>query len=258
MKIICPICKEKLIKEDKTYRCINRHSFDIAKEGYLNLNLSSSKSTGDSEEMMNKRHLFLGKNYYAFLREEINRILKEYGIESLVDLGCGEGYYTSFFEVKDKIGVDLSKKGLKIASKNDKHTSYILSSIFRLPLEDNSAQAMTTIFAPVPVEEINRVLKDKGYYILVRPDTNHLYELKEAVYDKAYFNEVEKLNLDNLNLIKEYSISNRVLLDNEDLKELFTMTPYYIKTSPKDKEKLNDIKNLSVSFAFIISVFQKD
>ena len=125
MNILCPVCKKILNGSDKIYSCENRHSFDIAKEGYLNLNLKNSQNTGDNTEMIRARKAFLEKGYYDFLRQEINKYINEN--DGLVDLACGEGYYTSFFKAKDKIGIDLSKTGLRIASKADVSSAMILT-----------------------------------------------------------------------------------------------------------------------------------
>ena len=257
MKIICPVCKNELIKIDKQYVCSNRHSYDIAKEGYVNLNLKSSTNTGDEKEMIKARKSFLEKDYYKFLKDELIGIIKENNPDNMIDLACGEGYYTKDFPVTEKIGIDLSKEALKLASKTDKSTRYILKNIFDIPFVDSSIDLVTTIFAPISTE-INRVLKNNGYFILVKPDIYHLYELKEVIYDNPYVNEVEKIKINGLKLIKEKQINNKVLLNNEDLINLFKMTPYYHKTSPADINKLNNINELSVSFSFIIDIYKKD
>lgn len=235
--------------------CINGHNFDIAKQGYINLNMHNSQNTGDNVEMIQARKNFLSKDYYKFLLDEINKLLNI--DDSLVDLACGEGYYTSKFICKDKVGIDLSKQGLKIASKNDPNTTYLLNSIFHNPLEDKCADVVTTIFAPIAKQEISRLLKDDGKFILVKPDINHLIELKKAIYDNAYENEIENIRIDNMYLDSEIKISNNALLNNEDIKNLFAMTPYYNTTSPVDKEKLNSIESLNITFAFIIDVYKK-
>lgn len=253
MKIICPICKNELHKTLKSYICNNKHCFDIAKEGYLNLNRKNSQNTGDEKEMINARRNFLNKGYYHFLRDKINELINEE--DTLLDLACGEGYYTSFFKAKDKVGVDLSKSGLKIASKNDPNTLYLLNNIFNNPLKDHCLDKIITIFAPIAKQEIVRLLKDDGKFILVRPNSKHLYELKQVVYDKPYLNEIENIQIEGLKLEQEISISNRSMLDTNDLHNLFMMTPYYHTTSIKDKEKLDGIKNLDVTFDFLIDVF---
>lgn len=255
MNIICPVCKNRLSKLDKTYKCPNNHSFDISKQGYINLNMHNSQSTGDNNEMINARRDFLNKGYYSFLLDEVNKLLNEN--DSLVDLACGEGYYTSRFICKDKIGIDLSKQGLKIASKNDSNTIYLLNSIFHNPLEDKCADKVITIFAPIAKDEIVRILKDDGKFILVKPDEKHLYELKQSIYDNPYLNEIENIKISGLNLEKEIKISNHALLNKEDIHNLFMMTPYYNTTSKLDKEKLNNIDCLDVTFSFIIDVYTK-
>ena len=255
MDILCPVCKNKLYLNERSYKCINRHSFDIAKEGYLNLNLKSSKNTGDNPDMIKARKRFLEKGYYSFMKDEVNKLLNEN--DSLVDLACGEGYYTKDFICKDKIGIDLSKSGLKIASKADKSTLYLLNSIFHDPLEDKSADKIITIFAPIADKEIVRILKDDGRFILVRPDRKHLFELKAAIYENPYLNEANDIVIDGLVLEKQIPIEKKMVVKKEDIQDLFMMTPYVNTTSPADKEKLKDIDDLKISFAFLIDVFKK-
>ena len=255
MNILCPVCKNILHKSDKFYSCENRHSFDIAKEGYLNLNLKNSQKSGDNAEMIKARKAFLEKDYYSFLREEVDKYIKT--DDELLDLACGEGYYTSYFKARNKIGIDLSKTGLKIASKADKTTTYLLCSIFHTPLQDSSADVILTIFAPVAKEEIIRILKDDGIFILVRPDRDHLFELKEKIYEHPYYNEVEKFSFFGLTTYKQIPIRKTMTVRKEDLNNLFMMTPYYNTTSNADKEKLKDLDDLPVTFSFLIDIYRK-
>lgn len=255
MEIICPICKEKLVKENNSYKCLNKHNYDIAKQGYLNLSNKSSNKTGDEKEMVIARNEFLNKDYYLFLKDKLNEIIDQLKVNNLLDLACGEGYYTKSFKVKDKMGIDLSKEALKIASRNDKESTYILKTIFDVPLKDKSVDLITTIFAPIS-KEIPRLLKEDGYFILVKPDVYHLYELKKAVYDKPYLNEVEDIKIEGLNIVKEYKIKDVKSLNKEDTIALFKMTPYFHKTSLKDFNKLQNIDNLDITFSFIIDIYQ--
>lgn len=255
MNILCPVCKKILIKSEGSYRCENRHTFDIAKEGYLNLNLKNSKSTGDNPDMIRARKNFLEKGHYDFLKEAVDSLLD--ADDSLVDLACGEGYYTRDFRCRDKIGIDLSKSGLKIASKRDKSTLYLLNSIFHNPLPDRCADKVVTIFAPIAEEEIVRILKDDGRFILVRPDVRHLIELKEAIYDQPYLNETADVQLKGMVRERQIAVSDRKLISKEDLRNLFMMTPYVNTTSAEDKEKLDAIEELAVSFCFLIDIFKK-
>ena len=256
MNILCPICHQELKKIEKTFICNNRHSFDIARQGYLNLNTAKSNS-GDSKEMNIARDKFLNTNAYKFLKDEIIKTISNIKPDSLLDLGCGTGYYTKDFPSNNKIGIDLSKSTLKIASSKDKETLYILTTIFDLPFSNNSIDLITNLFVPLSKKEISRVLKDNGYLVYVRPNINHLLELKEVLYEEIKLNEIEEINIEGLKLIKEYSINNFVNLNNEDLLNLFAMTPYFYKSSNKDKEKLNEINELEINFDFLISIYQK-
>lgn len=254
MDILCPICKEKLKISDNAYKCVNKHSFDIAKQGYINLNRKASDNTGDEKEMIRARKAFLDKDYYLFLKNKLNELIDYYKPSNLLDLACGEGYYTKDFNCIDKIGIDLSKEALKIASREDKSSVYILKNIFDVPLNDESIDMIITIFAPIS-SEINRLLKKDGHFILVRPNGNHLLELKQVVYTNPYLNKEKEIEINNLKLVDEISIKQKALLNNEDLINLFKMTPYYHKTSQNDFHKLNDINNLEVSFSFIIDIY---
>lgn len=256
MNILCPVCKNILIKSNNSYKCINNHNYDISSQGYVNLNMHNSQNTGDNPQMIKARNSFLNKGYYDFLLQEINKELSEN--ESLVDLACGEGYYTSKFICKDKVGIDLSKQGLKIASKNDCNTTYILSSIFHNPLQDKNADKIITIFAPIAKQEILRLLKDTGRFILVKPNEDHLIELKQAIYDNPYLNEIENIDIDGLVIDKELKIKQETILNNEDIQNLFLMTPYYNTTSIQDKNKLNTINELKITFSFIIDIYKKN
>ena len=255
MDILCPVCKNKLIFKGSFYQCENRHSFDLAKEGYLNLNLKSSQKSGDNPEMIKARKRFLEKGYYDFLKEEINTLIQKEDV--LLDLACGEGYYTKDFPSSDKIGIDLSKTGLKLASKNDKSTLYLLNSIFHNPIKDESADKIITIFAPVAQQEILRILKKGGHFILVRPDLYHLYELKKVIYDHVYLNEDKDMDIEGLVKEKQIRLTQKKMVCGQDIADLFMMTPYVNTTSKADKEKLKEIQELEISFSFIIDIYTK-
>ncbi|NLC96712.1 MAG: methyltransferase domain-containing protein [Erysipelotrichaceae bacterium] len=207
--------------------------------------------------MIKSRTLFLEGNYYLPLKNKLNEIIQSFNLNSLLDLACGEGYYTKSFNIKEKYGIDLSKEGIIHASKNDKSTKYIISSIFDLPFLNNSFDIITTIFAPISDLEIQRVLKKNGFFILVTPGEKHLFELKEIIYDDIYLNPETNIDINGLRLIKQEKLEfNFTLNSNELIKSLFTMTPYYYKTSKKDASKLDSIDYLSIQASFIIQIFK--
>lgn len=132
--LICPVCKEKLIKENKTFRCVNNHSFDCAKQGYVNLSRKQTKNHGDNALMVKARTDFLEKDYYDFMRQYVKEKVKG---NVYLDAGCGQGYYTKEIgaNFEQSYGIDLSKEAILHASKQDKHTQYIVGSLFDMPFQ---------------------------------------------------------------------------------------------------------------------------
>lgn len=259
MNLLCPVCKKSLTKEERTFSCVNHHQFDQAKSGYINLYLNNqAKVHGDNKEMVNARSAFLAKDYYLPLKNKIVEIIQTIQPTSLIDLACGEGYYTQDFPCPNKIGLDLSKDALQVASKRDQHTQYCVASIFDCPVPSNSIDCVTTIFAPIASDEIVRMLKTGGYFIGVFPAENHLIELKQALYETCYLNEKPQITLpltqsDTLRFTSTIECSS-----NEDIQNLFMMTPYYFKTSLQDKEKINCLDKLTCTIDFYILLFKKE
>lgn len=256
MELLCPVCHEPLTKEDRRAVCVHGHSFDYARSGYLNLQINQRTDQGDNKLMVNARTAFLHSGAYAFLRDELTRLSQKYSPEVLADLGCGEGYYTSSLYAERKYGFDLSKDALIYASRHDRTTQYILASIFHLPLADHCADLALTCFAPPALAEVERILKDHGYYIFVSPGPDHLFEMKALLYEKPYKNVVSPLDT-TLSLQEEYTIEQVFTADREQLQNLFLMTPYAYRTSLRAAQKLESIHAVDITAQFILRIFQK-
>ncbi len=257
---ICPICGSKMFDLENSLKCMLGHSFDKAKEGYVNLLLKNArgKRHGDDKLMVSARKAFLDKGYYATLREKISDVL---GSDNLVlDSGCGEGYYTSYFaESNTLLGIDISKDAIKSAAKRCKKATFAVASIAQIPIKNESVDTVINIFAPDSQKEFLRILKPKGRLITVQPLENHLFELKQAIYEKPYKNppldlEKEGFEIKSVNEVK-YKIN---LSAPEDIDTLFKMTPYYYKTSATDQEKLKGLNSLLVSLEFVITEYFKE
>ena len=138
--IRCPICKEPLVLATKEAYCINNHRFDRARQGYFNLHQSHRRQHGDDRLMVDARRNFLRSGQYQILREEIVKLLAPYSINSMIDLGCGEGYYTQFIKeqlaIATVLGIDISKDALKRASVLYPDIEWLVASIAHLPVFD--------------------------------------------------------------------------------------------------------------------------
>ena len=109
--LMCPVCREALTLNERTWRCANSHSYDVAKQGYVNLHVvqhKHSKNPGDTPESVQARRAFLSAGHYAPLQQAVVNRVRELRIENLLDIGCGEGYYTDAMqaEVLQCIGDD--------------------------------------------------------------------------------------------------------------------------------------------------------
>lgn len=245
------------MKEEKCYRCRNGHSFDIARQGYVNLNLKQRKDSGDNALMIHARSEFLEKGYYQFLRDRITELLQLHGIQTLLDAGCGQGYYTrAFAQVVDQCyGVDLSKCAIQYAASHDKNGQYFVSSLFSCPFRDGSFDGVTSIFVPEAKDEIHRLLKKDGLWIEVGPGAKHLWHLKEELYEVPYENKVERENKEGFLCILEEEIhcEHRV----HSWWDLLEMTPYRYKTKKESLERIKQIQDREVRFDFVIRVWKK-
>lgn len=192
--MICPVCGEILERNDKGTVCSNRHSFDIARSGYVNLLLSKhiGKTVhGDNKMMVRARREFLEKGYYSPLKNSLcDMAEKHFKGGVILDAGCGEGYYTTaiFDRLKnaeiavEMYGIDISKAAAELAAKRGTPIFFAAASVFHIPFADASCDMLVTMFAPYCGEEYQRVLKKDGIMIMAIPSENHLWELKQAIY----------------------------------------------------------------------------
>lgn len=276
--LVCPVCKEKLVEDssNKIYKCENNHTYDIAKQGYVNLLISNqkrSKNPGDSKEMVLSRIDFLSRGYYKLLSDKINEMifqcLEEIGINNefnILDLGCGEGYYLT--NLKDYIksknikanyyGMDVSKEAVKYASKSDKECTWIVGNNFHIPASDKSIDCILSVFSPIDINECNRVLKDTGVFIRVLPRTNHLIQLRDIIYSQVNLNDkVYTADLQENEYFKEANVTFDIELNKEEILSLLKMTPHYWKTTGENKEKLDLYNSLKITIDMRIGLFKK-
>lgn len=263
---ICPVCKSEISLFERTYKCNNNHCFDLSKDGYVNLLMSqqsSLKRHGDDKLMVKARRDFFEKGFYNELRNTLCKTLKDALPESstIVDVGCGEGYYTSeISKVNDfKIfGIDISKDALKYAAKSVKNSSFAVASAFSLPFAESSADCILSVFAPSAYEEFYRVLKKDGKLVKAIPLEEHLWELKCALYKEPYKNKPEKRNDELFKLVSQKEIKYKIrLTEKEDIENLFKMTPYYYKTGREDAERLLSLEKLETTVHFGVEIYEK-
>jgi len=212
----CPLCQLTLVPTSSGYQCANRHQFDRAKEGYVNLlpvQQKKSLDPGDSAEMIQARRNFLEAGFYQPLSDAVNQMLAEVlqhtDRPTLLDIGCGEGYYSNRLhnfiqnqqltdtstanqtpEVK-LFGIDISKAAIKAAAKKYRQLQFAVASSYHLPFADQNFTALLRIYAPSQSSELARVCKANGWLCTVTPAPQHLIELKQKIYQEPRLHSAE-------------------------------------------------------------------
>ncbi|MBJ8430087.1 methyltransferase domain-containing protein [Acinetobacter pittii] len=263
--LMCPVCRQSLNLTERTWRCEQGHSYDVAKQGYVNLHVvqhKHSKNPGDTPESVDARRAFLQGGYYQPLQQAVVALLKQLDVKSILDIGCGEGYYTSAMQqvVEQCIGVDIAKNAVQRAAKLNTEVTWVVGTGATLPVLDHSMDACTSLFSPIPQAEIARVLKDEGYLIVVTPASEHLYAMREALFEQVNPHTPEKFveQLQDLfELKQEQIIDAPFVLDQQALKNLIAMTPYAYKASPERRLRLEQQLQLEVTASFQIYIFQR-
>lgn len=266
---LCPHCRGPLTENAAGLVCPAGHAFDRARSGYVNL-LAPGKggNHGDDRMMVRARRAFLDGGYYAPLSDALNGLALRYARPGLrvFDAGCGEGYYTARLRQAlaeagmepEVFGVDISRDALNAAGKRDRALELAVASVYALPVAEESCDALLSVFSPLCLPEFRRVLRPGGAFLMAYPLEEHLWQLKEAVYDEPYPNrpdpdEREGFVLETRRTLR-YSIT---LPDTETIGNLFKMTPYYYKTSRRDQEKLAGLSCLTTQAAFAVCAYRK-
>ncbi len=260
--VLCPNCRKPLLEEEKRWVCPEGHSFDKAREGYVNLLFRHGGTHGDNREMVLARRKFLESGHYLPLRLLLCGRVKEQSPKTLLDAGCGEGYYTEGLSAAlaqgELWGVDISKEALVCAGKRLKGKAKLaVASIYGLPFEDGCFEALTLTFSPYSGEEYRRVLKENGLLYMVIPGPRHLWELKEVLYERPYENEVRDRSLPGFEYLSEDRISYTREVQGEDLQNLFRMTPYFYRTPQEGRERAKACSALALTMEFYLLRYRK-
>ncbi|WP_066013876.1 putative RNA methyltransferase [Endozoicomonas atrinae] len=267
----CPVCFEALSPEQKSAVCKNNHQFDRARQGYLNLlpsNKKRSKNPGDDQMMVEARTRFLNHGYYQPVIDALIDKIQSFSPEapqSILDAGCGEGYYTSAIQEKledsEVCGFDIAKPAILAASKRNKAIEWLVASVSDLPLMDEQFDVIISIFSRSDWPEFSRVLKPGGHIVILTPGQNHLMALRLAIYDEVRpYPEDKRLQdlPEHLYLLESQTIDHMMMLENSQaIMDLLAMTPHYWHINARQKEQLERLDQLECELEMRLSVVQK-
>ena len=251
----CPICQENLTLVDSSLKCNNRHSFDLAKFGYINLAPQIKQSANYDKENFQNRQQILEAGFYQAILEGISDLLAtKPSAKTVLDIGCGEGFYSRKLQEAnpDKIfyAFDISKDSVQIAAKSEPNwaVNWFVGDLARLPIKNTSMDILLDIFSPANYGEFQRVLSKDGILIKVIPTENHLKEIRQIVQDqltkKDYSNQDIKEHFQEHFSIQTSQIASLTKpITAEQRQALLSMTPllFHVDQSKIDWSQLTEI-----------------
>lgn len=263
---VCPLCRQPLQESRGSLRCCAGHCFDFAREGYVNLmpvNRKQSREPGDSQEMVAARRRVHEADLFRPLVDELVTALRLLLTPraTVLDLGCGEGYYSQgllrFLPETNLYGVDISKPAVRLAAKSCSGGQFAVASAFDVPLPSQSVGAVLSIFAPASADELRRLVQPEGLLVKVMPGPDHLWSLRERLYAAPRRHEPETSAPEGYQLIEQVNVRFEQALSQPLLQDLVAMTPYAHSGQRENKQALSALDALPVQADFLLHVYQR-
>lgn len=264
MELICPLCGEQLNRQERTFLCPKGHSFDVARQGYVNLLTVQQKHSlapGDTRQQVLSRRAFLEAGYYAPIAQALVDAAKQYGADGpILDVGCGEGYYSARLSQAlglSLTGLDISKEAVRCAAAKYKDAQWLCATAAHIPVADHTAGLLTSLFALTLPEEFHRVLKPGGLYFQVLAAEDHLLGLKSIIYDTVFHRTKDtEPELPGFTRLVSIPISFDFQVEQEQVNNLFSMTPHLFRISKAGAERLAQTRQLSDRASCVLNVYR--
>ena len=177
----CPVCRHRLHPAGPALRCPSGHSFDIARQGYVDLTAGRTAHDGDTADMVAARAELLARGYFDAVAGAIRAtVLTRY--KKIIEVGAGTGHYLASLLDADGaavgLAVDVSKAALRRAARAHPRMAAVRADVWRgLPIADGAADLVLDVFAPRSGAEFARILAPGGAVLVVTPEPGHLAEL---------------------------------------------------------------------------------
>ena len=265
MEFVCPLCGEILQQQEKQYVCPNRHSFDIARQGYVHLlpvQKKHSLNPGDTREQVLSRRSFLEQGYYAPIAEALYEEAKALNIQGeILDVGCGEGWYSAALAEKLGLpltGLDISKEAVRCAAAKYKNARWLCATAAHIPVPAESAGLLMSLFAITLPEEYARVLRKDGYFFQVLAAEDHLLSLKSIIYPELKFKEKDTVpELPGFELVKSRAIRFTFTVEGEQIQNLFSMTPHVFRIGKEGADRLAKTETLTDTASCVLNIYRR-
>lgn len=259
----CPFCQQALFLSENSLKCKNKHSFDLAKFGYVNLAPQVKQSKDYDKSNFQNRQLILEAGFYQPILKKLLEILSslpQHG--NLLDIGCGEGYYARNLQAQlpDKhiYAFDLSKESIQLATKSDHSltVNWFVGDLAHIPIQDASMDMILDIFSPANYQEFQRVLRKNGLLIKVIPNSQHLQEIRGIVADKLTNTNYSNQNIldhfkESFTIIDSYDVAGTFSLKENEKNALLKMTPLLFNINIKNID-WSSLDNITIAAKILI------
>lgn len=264
--VCCPLCGGPLCRASGALRCPGGHSFDIARQGYVNLlpvTQKHSKAPGDTPEQVAARRAVFDSGLYEPVARRLAELCSELPCASVLDVGCGEGYYLAYLQehlpVGEACGVDISKDAVRYASARNKKAAFFTATAAHLPFPDGSFTLLTAMFSLTMPEEYRRLLADDGCFVRVTAGRNHLMGLKRIIYPRIIEKESEPVNeLPGFSMVRSERITFPIeLKSNPEVMQLLKMTPHWLRITEEGLHRAMETDVLHDAAEVCFTVFRR-
>ena len=264
MDYLCPVCSQRLRREERRYTCPQGHSFDIARQGYVNLLTVQQKHSldpGDTRQQVMARRAFLEAGFYAPISQALNQAALDYGAQGeILDVGCGEGYYSARLALALGLpltGLDISKEAVRCAAGQYKACAWLCATAAHIPVPDGSVGTLSSLFALTLPGEFRRVLRKNGLFLQVLAAEDHLLGLKSIVYDALTHKQKDTSPaLPGFALLESRHISFCFTAEGEQIQHLLAMTPHLFRIGKAGAQRLTETPVLHDTASCILNIYR--
>lgn len=184
--IACPSCASALHQVSGALTCESGHSFDIAREGYVNLTTGHTRHTGDTAEMLTHRSAVHASGAFQPLVDEIVGTVARHrsSARTLLEVGAGDAYFLKELLESRRpkaraVALDASKHAARRAAAADGRIVAVVADAWgEWPVRSDTFDVVLTTFAPRNPEQSARVLAPEGIAVVVSAGPDHLTELR--------------------------------------------------------------------------------
>lgn len=265
-KIRCPICHNAVTVTGNQMLCQDNHTFDLAKQGYLNLFMGHKEEQYNQALFDSRYELMKQSKFYEGLYKQIKQILLENNFQSpnsfIIDLGTGEGTHLSLvteaLSQSNSLGLDIEKAGIQTAAKHYTNALWMVADLGNIPLKNQTLDGAFTILTPSNYEEVNRVLNEKGWFLKIIPGTEYLKELREIVLPEEKvphlpIPSIERFE-EHFHMVQQSEFRNTYSLNEKDRENLLKMTPLMWNATEEQLIQANKLKKVTIDLILLFGI----